>query len=83
MYKRQVYGGANLFRAGFAAKLGEVALRTLETYAPNYLVFARVLALPGSESLPTLPAEIDSLTRALHAHPDQVRDCLLYTSRCV
>jgi hypothetical protein len=31
-----VYGGANLFKAGFAAKLGEVALKTLDTYAPNY-----------------------------------------------
>ncbi|HRD95546.1 MAG TPA: hypothetical protein PLA97_03975 [Rubrivivax sp.] len=69
-----VYGGANLFRAGFAAKLGEVALRTLETYAPNYHVFARVLGLPGAETLPTNPAEIESLTRALQTAPDQVRE---------
>ena len=48
-----VYGGANLFKAGFASKLGEVALRTLDTYAPNYYVFARVLNLPGAETLPT------------------------------
>jgi hypothetical protein len=34
-----VYGGANLFKAGFAAKFGEVALKTLDTYAPNYHVF--------------------------------------------
>ena len=30
-----VYGGANLFKAGFATKLGDIALKTLDTYAPN------------------------------------------------
>lgn len=60
-----VYGGANLFKAGFAAKLGEAALKTLDTYAPNYHVFARVLGLPGAETLPTNRTELESLTRAL------------------
>ena len=69
-----VYGGANLFKAGFAAKLGEVALKTLETYAPNYHVFARVLGLPGAETLPSNPIELDSLTRALESNPEQVRE---------
>jgi hypothetical protein len=69
-----VYGGANLFKAGFAGKLGEVALKTLDTYAPNYHVFARVLGLPGSETLPSNPVEIDSLTRALESNPEQVRE---------
>ena len=69
-----VYGGANLFKAGFAAKLGEVALRMLETYAPNYHVFARVLGLPGADTLPTNPAEIASLTRALEKNPGEVRE---------
>ncbi len=69
-----VYGGANLFKAGFAGKLGEVALKTLDTYAPNYLVFARVLGLPGAETLPGNPIEQDSLTRALEKDPEQVRE---------
>jgi hypothetical protein len=69
-----VYGGANLFKAGFAAKLGEVALKTLETYAPNYHVFARVLSLPGAETLPTNTTELASLTRALETNPEQVRE---------
>ncbi|MEF8698176.1 MAG: phosphoenolpyruvate kinase [Candidatus Accumulibacter sp. UW26] len=75
-YERQpvhtVYGGANLFKAGFAAKLGEAALRTLDTYAPNYHVFARVLGLPGAGTLPTNPVELKSLTRALETNPVQV-----------
>ncbi len=75
-YERQpvhtVYGGANLFKAGFAAKLGEVALKTLDTYAPSYHVFARVLGLPGAGTLPTNPVELKSLTRALESNPAQV-----------
>jgi len=69
-----VYGGANLFKAGFAGKLGEVALKTLDTYAPNYHVFARVLGLPGADALPTNPIYIESLTRALETNPEYVRE---------
>jgi hypothetical protein len=68
-----VYGGANLFKAGFAAKLGEVALKTLDTYAPNYHVFARVLGLPGADTADE-PHLLASLTRALEANPEQVRE---------
>ncbi len=69
-----VYGGANLFKAGFAPKLGEVALKTLETYAPSFSVFAKVLGLPRAEMLPANPFELGSLTRALEANPEQVRE---------
>ena len=68
-----VYGGANLFKAAFAGKLGEIALQTLDTYAPSYSVFARVLGLPRAETLPTNRGELASLTRALEENPDQVR----------
>lgn len=40
-----VYGGAHLFKADTAAKLGEVALRTLEEYAPDAGALARALGL--------------------------------------
>ena len=73
VYKRQVYGGANLFKAGFAGKLGEVALKTLDTYAPTFSVFARVLGLPRAETLPTNRVELASLTRALEENSEQVR----------
>ena len=42
-----VYGGAQIFRAGTAGKMGEVALRSLNTYAPDYATFARAFQLPG------------------------------------
>lgn len=41
-----VYGGAHLFRANTAAKLGELALRYFEAYAPDAQSFADVLDLP-------------------------------------
>jgi citrate lyase beta subunit len=40
-----VYGGAQLFKADSAARLGEVALRVLREYAPGPRVFADVLGL--------------------------------------
>lgn len=68
-----VYGGANLFKAGFAAKLGEISLRTLDTYAPNYGVFARLLDLPGAATLPPNSIELAALTRALEEGASKVR----------
>lgn len=47
-----VYGGAHLFHAGMARKLGDVALASLEEYAPDAFTFARVIGLPGAENLP-------------------------------
>ncbi len=43
-----VYGGAHLFRADSAPKLGTTALRTLKEYAPDARTFAGVLGLPKS-----------------------------------
>uniref|UniRef100_A0A832I0H0 Phosphoenolpyruvate kinase n=1 Tax=Eiseniibacteriota bacterium TaxID=2212470 RepID=A0A832I0H0_UNCEI len=45
-----VYGGAHLFRADVAARLGEAARRALETYAPEPASFAHALGLPGDEA---------------------------------
>jgi citrate lyase beta subunit len=40
-----VYGGADLFRADSARRLGDLALRSLSTYAPDSSAFASVLDL--------------------------------------
>ncbi len=40
-----VYGGAHLFKADIAARLGALALRALEEYAPNPLDLARAVGL--------------------------------------
>lgn len=43
-----VYGGAHLFSSETAPKLGELALRALDTYAPDAETFAEAIALPGA-----------------------------------
>ena len=47
-----VYGGAHLFHAGLAKRLGELALKALAEYAPDAFTFARAAGLPGAETLP-------------------------------
>ena len=42
-----VYGGAHLFAADSARKLGELAVRSLDVHAPNARTFARGFGLPG------------------------------------
>lgn len=42
-----VYGGAHLFKADTARKLGELALRALDTYAPDAATFAEAIGLRG------------------------------------
>ncbi|MGH8934875.1 MAG: DUF6986 family protein [Acidimicrobiia bacterium] len=44
-----VYGGAHLFRADSAGKLGALALRALEEYAPDPETFAAAIGLPGGQ----------------------------------
>lgn len=41
-----VYGGAHLFKSDTAPRLGGLALRAFETYAPDAKTFARILELP-------------------------------------
>jgi len=42
-----VYGGAHLFTSDTAGKLGELALRALEAYAPDATTFAEAIGLSG------------------------------------
>ena len=48
-----VYGGADLFKFNSAQRMGEVALSTLLTYAPDFITFAKALHLQGHEQLPS------------------------------
>jgi citrate lyase beta subunit len=47
-----VYGGAHLFKADTPEKLGKIALRSMETFAPNFIEFARAMWLAGADTLP-------------------------------
>ena len=46
-----VYGGAHLFRADSGPKLGAVALRSLEEYAPDAKTLAGAIGLDVSEKI--------------------------------
>ena len=58
-----VYGGSHLFKASLPEKLGKLALRSLEAYAPNFIAFAKALKIPGSESLPLLKKRLMSISK--------------------
>lgn len=57
-----VYGGANLFKSDTAQRMGEIALRSLKTYAPDFTVLARVLEMTGHQTLPSDQNKINDLT---------------------
>src|SRR3954453_3288019 len=60
-----VYGGANLFTSDTCVKMGDIALKSLQTYAPDFVALARVLKLEGHEYLPHLEKDTRELTRKL------------------
>lgn len=68
-----VYGGANLFKADTCVKMGEVALKNLQTYAPNFVVLANVLELAGHQHLPHSLEDIITLTHKLDTLPEAER----------
>jgi citrate lyase beta subunit len=68
-----VYGGAHLFRADSARRLGALALRSLEQYAPDAFIFARALNLPGAGDLPLSLAGDSRLQEQLKERPDEAR----------
>jgi citrate lyase beta subunit len=59
-----VYGGAHLFKADTAKKLGGLALRSLDAYGPDPITFARAVGLPGSEHLPADHSEGRAMAEA-------------------
>lgn len=56
-----VYGGAQIFKADTASKLGTTALNSLIEYAPDFVMFAKGIGLPGNEQLPNSAAQITAL----------------------
>ncbi len=68
-----VYGGANLFKSDTCIKMGQIALKNLETYAPNFVVLARVLELDGHTHLPHLEKDIEQLVTELEKMEEAAR----------
>ena len=68
-----VYGGANLFKSDTCVKMGEIALKSLQTYAPNFVALAGILQLPGSSELPSSDKKIDKLEKVLDKMSEKKR----------
>ncbi len=66
-----MYGGADRFTAETPRKMGEIALKTLETYAPNFVEFAAAMRLPGTESLPRFPEAAAKLAKQIAGKPQK------------
>ncbi|MCB0741548.1 MAG: phosphoenolpyruvate kinase, partial [Chitinophagaceae bacterium] len=60
-----VYGGANLFKSDTCIKLGEIALKNLLTFAPDFVTLAKVLELEGNTYLSGDKKKIKKLTKSL------------------
>jgi len=68
-----VYGGAHLFKSDSAKRLGSLARRSLDQFAPDFMTFARALELPGSIDLPEDFDEANELASLLKTDPEQAR----------
>jgi citrate lyase beta subunit len=68
-----VYGGGHLFRADTARRLGEIALQSLDEFAPNFVTFAKAIGLSGADSLPDSPAEAERLEKYIESDPETFR----------
>ena len=69
-----VYGGAHLFRADTARRLGEKALQSLGEYAPDFGTFAKAVGLPGADRIDVSPDALSALTKSILANPDAARE---------
>jgi citrate lyase beta subunit len=68
-----VYGGAHLFKSDTAERLGALARRSLDQFAPDYLTFAKAIGLSGAETLPESPENDDGLSTRLESSAEEVR----------
>src|SRR6266403_2511365 len=69
-----VYGGAHLFRADTAQRLGQVAERSFAENAPDFVIFARAIGLPHANELPGVLGYAAGLRQRLKDQPDAVRE---------
>lgn len=68
-----VYGGAHLFKSDSAKRLGSLARRSLDQFAPDFLTFARAIDLPGESELPESFEEATELVSFLNDEPERAR----------
>lgn len=68
-----VYGGAHLFKSDSAQRLGALARRSLDQFAPDFIVFGNAIGLAGTSPLLDSSDEADVITAQLESDPDGAR----------
>ncbi len=68
-----VYGGANLFKSNTPHKLGKLALKSVETFAPNFVEFADAMWLKGADTLRKSEAFIQDLEFQVVDNPGKIK----------
>ena len=68
-----VYGGAHLFKSDSVERLGALARRSLDQFAPDFLSFAKAIDLDGADGLPDSLEEDSGLLNRLETNDEQVR----------
>ena len=68
-----VYGGAHLFKSDTSKRLGSLARRSLDQFAPDFVSLGRAIEIPGFEQLPETFDDADDLVSLLENDPESVR----------
>jgi citrate lyase beta subunit len=68
-----VYGGAHLFRSNTTKRLGELALRSLDEFAPDFVTFAKAIRLPEADHLSDSPVGAASIAQSIEDDSEAVR----------
>ncbi len=68
-----VYGGAHLFKSDTAVRLGEMARKALEEYAPDFAQLAHAVGLPNAEEVPNAIAHNPDLLALLKEAPATIK----------
>lgn len=68
-----VYGGAHLFKSDTVKRLGSLARRSLDQFAPNFVAFAKAVDLPGAGQLPEESDAADELVTLVENEPERMQ----------
>ena len=74
-----VYGGAHIFKEGTALKMGIGATSHMNTYAPNFVEFAKILQLKGHDLIPNSQADISDLEDYFASESSKRKEAVSYT----
>lgn len=67
------YEAAHLFRSDTVDRVGKLALDSLEQYAADFILFAKIVGLPLAGELPESTDEVAAIVRSIERDPETAR----------